>query len=315
MFDPAPRSAAVPLVSCQTLGWYHSLFGGEAHAGEALAYIRRCGFDAIDYHFEGVYTANQIRNGVTSPVFDKPLDALLEYYAPLKQAIDTQGIVISQSHGISPQYLTTNRELSTYLRDVIRKSLEVCRFLGCPSMVLHPLRVFDLTENLRLFRELTPAALQAGVTVCLENMFIGNEPFYDTPTACQIIDRLNDEAGAPVFGACYDVGHANLSGRDLYRDICTLGDRLVCLHIHDNDGIHDQHLIPYTQKVPKESRPCTDWDGVWKGLAEIGYTGPINFEIHPALRIAPPELTEDLLKLAASIGRYIQTRITRNETP
>ena len=67
MFDPAPRSAAVPLVSCQTLGWYHSLFGGEAHAGEALAYIRRCGFDAIDYHFEGVYTANQIRNGVTSP--------------------------------------------------------------------------------------------------------------------------------------------------------------------------------------------------------------------------------------------------------
>ena len=177
-------------------------------------------------------------------------------------------------------------------------------------MVLHPIRVLDLAENIRLFRELIPTACQTGVTVCLENMFIGNEAFYDIPTACQIIDQLNDAAGSPLFGACYDVGHANLSGRDLYRDVCTLGHRLVCLHIHDNDGIHDQYLIPYTQKVSKEPRPCTDWDGLWNGLAEIGYTGPINFEIHPSLRIAPPELMEDLLKLVASIGRYIQTRIT-----
>lgn len=302
------------ILSCQSLGWYHTLFGGDRNAEAALSFLERCGFNALDYHFEGVYTAPQIRDGMLSPVFDMPTEALLEYYTPLKQAKDAHGFVISQAHGISPRYVLNNPEMNTYLQGVLVKMLDVCRFLECPYLVLHPVSGLSAEEDMRLLGALIPYAVRAGVTICIENMFRrredGNTPFYDAPTTCRIIDQLNAEAGGQVFGACYDTGHANITGRDFYEDVCMLGDRLKCLHIHDNNGIRDLHLLPYTQKRFADGDNA-DWDGLWKGLAEIGYTGPVNFEIHPALRAVPAELMEDLLKLAAAMGRYILRRIDR----
>ena len=306
-------------LSCQTLGWYHNtLFGGEQTADAALAFIRNCGFDGIDYHFEGVYTATQIRNGAKSPVFDQTTEALQVHYLPLKKAMAAQNIVITQAHGISPQYLPGNEEMNAYLHAVMVKSLEVCRFLNCPSLVLHPIRSLSQKENERLFQSLIPHALENSVMICIENMFLraedGNLPFFDAATACQMIDNLNAAAGETVFGCCYDTGHANLTGRNIYEDICLLDDRLICLHIHENDGIHDQHLIPYTQQQPFTKRSYVDWDSLCSALAQIAYKGPINFEVHPALRVAPPALTEDLLKLTSAVGRHLQKCIQSAKT-
>ena len=78
--------------------------------------------------------------------------------------------------------------------------------------------------------------------------------------------KENAEAGEDMFGACYNTGHANITGRNFYEDICTPGERLMCLHIHDNDGLHDRHLIPYTQKQPLGDKPDTDWNGLWDGM-------------------------------------------------
>lgn len=301
------------LISCQTLSWYHTLFDGDKNPEEAFSFICRCGFTAVDYHFEGLYTATQIRERLRSPVFDLPVDSLLEYYKPVKEAMASQGIVISQAHGISPKYLANDPEMNAYLHTVIEKILEVCRFLGCPYLVLHPVHRLSREENLELFRRLIPAARKTGVRICMENMFIRGEqenaPLFDAATACQIIDELNEMAGEKLFGICYDIGHANITGRNLYEDVCAYGERLLCLHIHDNDGLHDQHLLPFSQKKPGEDSPCTDWDGLCEGLAKINYRGPVNFEVHPALRIAPPELKEDILRFTAAIGRYMRTRI------
>ena len=74
------------LLSCQTLGWYHSIFDGEKNVDAALKFIRNCGFDGIDYHFEGVYTITQINNGSRSAIFDQTTTDLLAYYMPLKKA-------------------------------------------------------------------------------------------------------------------------------------------------------------------------------------------------------------------------------------
>jgi len=307
------------LLSCQTLGWYHNtVFGGEQDANAALAFIRDCGFDGIDYHFEGVYTATQIRSGVKSPVFDKTSEELQAYYLPLQKAMENQSIAITQAHGISPQYLPGNEEMNAYLHSVTVKTMEVCRFLNCPSLVLHPIRGLSQEENQRLFQSLISDALRNGVTICIENMFLRREdvnlPFFDAATACQMIDNLNASAGETVFGCCYDTGHANLTGRNIYEDICLLDHRLICLHIHENDGVHDQHLIPYTQQQPSTKSTYIDWNGLCRGLAQIAYNGPINFEVHPALRVAPPELTEDLLKLTATVGRHLHKCIQSTKT-
>lgn len=307
------------LLSCQTLGWYHNtVFGGEQTANAALAFIRECGFGGIDYHFEGVYTATQIRNGAKSPVFDQTAEELQAYYSPLQKAMENQNIVITQAHGISPQYLPGNEEMNAYLHSVTVKSLEVCRFLNCPSLVLHPIWGLSQKENERLFQSLIPDALRNGVTICIENMFLRREnrnlPFFDAATTCQMIDNLNASAGETIFGCCYDTGHANLTGRNIYEDLCLLDHRLICLHIHENDGIHDQHLIPYTQQQPSTKSAYIDWNGLCRGLAQIAYNGPINFEIHPALRVAPPELTKDLLKLTSAVGRHLYRCIQSAKT-
>ena len=299
-------------ISCQTLGWYHTSFGDQ-NAADAFSFIQSCGFEAVDYHFEGLYTASQIRSGSRSPVFDQPVEKVLEYFAPVKEALEARGIFVSQAHGISPKYLSDNKEMNRYLHAVIEKTLEVCRFLKCPYLVLHPIRMLNRSENVELFQKLIPAASKSDVRICMENMFLkeenGNAPFYDAVTACRMIDELNEMAGREIFGICFDVGHANITGRNLYEDVCAYGNRLMCLHIHDNDGTHDQHLIPYTQKKPGVNSPCTDWDGLYDGLSKINYKGPVNFEIHPSLRIVPPELMEDALKFTASTGRYIRDRI------
>ena len=300
-------------ISCQTLGWYHTAFGGDQHAEKAFSFIRQCGFEAVDYHFEGVYTHASITEGKMSPLFDLPYDELINHYLPIKQALSRHGLSVSQAHCISPSYITDNARMNEYLCCVIVKLLQICRYLECPALVFHPNRKMSKDENIVFLKKFAPAAVENGVKICIENMFSrnasGNLPFYDAKTTCDIIDRLNDSVDQEVFGACYDVGHANVTGKSIYDDICTLGKRLVCVHIHDNDGIHDQHLIPFTQKHSIERTNTTDWAGLCNGLAEINYTGPINFEVHLALRDTPQELMGDMLRFSASVGKYFRSSI------
>ena len=167
--------------------------------------------------------------------------------------------------------------------------------------------------NMQMYPKLIPAAKKYGVKICLENMFafIGGHGIAracaNVDEACRYIDALNEMAGEEVFGFCYDVGHANLLSCNLYEDIKTLGHRLTVLHIHENDGRLDSHCIPYTYKNGKIG--TTDWEGFLKGLKEIGYEGPLNFETFAALQDVPREVVGELLKLISAIGNYFRKSI------
>ena len=52
--------------------------------------------------------------------------------------------------------------------------------------------------------------------------------------------------------------------------IYALGDKLQALHLHDNDKIHDLHLIPFSKQI--------DFNEVCKALKEIGYKGYFTLE-------------------------------------
>ena len=160
-----------------------------------------------------------------------------------------------------------------------------------------------------------PAGKKYGVTLCLENMFRFENGHSiaaacgEASEACWYIDTLNAEAGEEIFGYCFDVGHANLSSRDIHQDILTLGHRLTILHIHDNDGAFDLHQIPYTQKHSWGQKTCTNWEGFIEALREINYKGTLNFETFAALIDVPKELYPAMLKLIYEIGDYFKKRI------
>lgn len=104
------------------------------------------------------------------------------------------------------------------------------------------------------------------------------------------------EARPPEYvGFCYDSGHHNIdmirddrerAGKNEARD--RLADRLLAVHLHDNNGFGDQHLLPF--------RGSVDWDEVAGFLVRANYTKPLNLEVNlTGLRDRP---VEDYVRLA-----------------
>jgi sugar phosphate isomerase/epimerase len=71
-------------------------------------------------------------------------------------------------------------------------------------------------------------------------------------------------------GLCLDIGHAHL-GRSIGAFINVAGDRLMHVHMHDNRGTHDDHLIP--------GEGLIDWCEVFDGLRRVGYAGALILEL------------------------------------
>jgi len=285
----------------------------------SIKMISECGFEAIDYNMDTQLSIKAIKNGERSDFFDKSIDEIIEYYAPLKQACEKYNVKVAQMHAPFPLYVLNNEELNDYLIMSVEKSCAVCKYLGCENIVVHPFSHPDKdTEweiNIDMYKKMIPFAKKYGVKLCLENMFRSfNGHLFEgacstSDDTIRFIDTLNEEAGEELFGYCFDIGHANILGRDLFKYIKDLGNnRLLVTHIHDNPGTMDTHLIPYTQT---RSGSCyTDWESMIKGLRDIGYTGTISFETFMGVDAFPKEVRPEVLKLISAIGRYFRKRIT-----
>ena len=125
----------------------------------------------------------------------------------------------------------------------------------------------------------------------------------DMHDACRYIDDLNGLAGEELFGFCYDSGHAAVLGKDQGIAIHALGKRLMALHLHDNDGLHDSHRFPYYGVI--------DWEMTLRSLREIGYAGAINFETSGELAAHDPALIPKLLELLGETGRLFASKMDR----
>lgn len=281
----------------------------------SLRFIRECGFDCIDYNIDQFLPGSAINKGELTTFFDQSIEELLTYYATLKKAAEENHIKITQMHAPFPLYVSDKEDVNEYLLMVVDKCCAICQYLGCTALVVHPFSHADKERekeiNMQMYRKMIPSGKRYGVTLCLENMFtvyrghITEGACADVAEVCWYIDTLNAEAGEEVFGYCFDVGHANLLGRNMCAFVKGLGKRLTILHIHDNDGSSDAHLIPYTQKVSGG----VNWDGFIEGLIDIGYQGTLSFETFNGIDRLPEEVRVEGLKLVSAIGRSFQKRI------
>lgn len=305
-------------VGVQSGGWYK-----EEDPLASLSYIKNCGFEAIDYNIDGFLRpatlAKQEDENYTS-FFDKSEEELFAYYAPLKKAMKETGVSIEQMHAPFPAVIDGKDKLNEYTLEAIRKSIAVAAYLGCPAVVVHPtyceMPQEEYEFHLDFYRKLMPDAKKHGVKVCLENIFWHRNArmlegrISDAEAAVAIIDKLNEEAGTDAFGFCLDVGHAILTRKNIKRFITTLGKRLTLLHIHDNNGNLDLHMIPYSYLSTSENTVC-DWDGFIAGLKEIGFDGVLAFETFRALNAFPPQVHEEVLKLISAIGRFWSEELSK----
>ena len=303
--------------SVQTGVWYKEM-GGDENPEAAFAFIKECGFEAVDFGLNMHINTLKVRVGEVHGFYDADVETLLDYYKPIKAAADKVGVAFAQAHGPFPMWAEDYPEIHEYLITVVEKMCAICALLECPYLIVHPIIVRNRQEewekNMEMYRKLIPAAKKYGVIICLENMFT-TENCRKTGRACtnmddvcRYIDTLNAEAGQTLFGFCYDVGHATLTCNDIYEDIKQLGHRLVTLHIHENDAHKDLHQIPYMARQTKKELN-TNWEEFIQALKEIGYRGPLNLESAGSLMLVPEELIRPMLQYAASVCQYFQKRI------
>ena len=305
-------------IGVQSGNWYD-----ESRPVESIRFIKECGFEGVDYNINNVFNATFDKEKLTS-FFDKSLEELYTYYKPLKDVLITEGIALSQFHGLFPMYYPGEDDVNEYLIKVTEKMMAVCKYLNCRMIVIHPWsspgqpKEVEYEANLGFYRKLIPAAKKYGVMICLENMFKHHHlkciegACSTVEEACWYVDTLNNEAGEEIFGFCFDVGHANVMNRNIYQYITTLGKRLTTLHIHDNNGTTDSHLIPYSQLDVTDSRTNIQWDEFLRALREVGYEGPLAFEIFRGIHVLPEIVRKDGLKLASSIGRYFRSELEKD---
>lgn len=175
--------------------------------------------------------------------------------------------------------------------------------LHCDNMVDSGLGKEERTEkNIEKLKVLAQYVKDKDVTICLENL----RPH--SPDDPELIDRnaddLNgiiDAVGSDRFGICLDTGHLHLTDKDQREFILKAGKRLKALHIANNEGVTDQHMMPY-------SRGTVDFVQVVKTLKEIGYDGLFNLEI-PGERRAPVEVRDYKIGYIKKVFDYLN-RVT-----
>ncbi len=91
---------------------------------------------------------------------------------------------------------------------------------------------------------LIPHLEKHNVNLCVENTCKANlKRFYYFFSGADLREFL-DYINHPNVTACWDTDHANIEGSQ-YDDILVLSDKLTALHINDNNGLKDEHLLPY----------------------------------------------------------------------
>ena len=296
---------------------------------EGFEMLRQAGFTCCDFSLNGYLKNTDIYRANKNNFFDQSVEELESFFAKHKEAAGKSKIRINQMHMPYPIFIPNGKDkLNDYLwNQVASKSMEICRFLECPNIVVHGFKLsrFWGTEEAEwqktheFLDSILPMAKEYGITVCLENLYesVGGHlvegPGCDARKAVERIDCITAEYGAEVLGFCFDTGHANLIGIDFEKFITTLGARLKVLHIHANDGVGDLHQIPYTFTKTRENKSSTDWEGFVRGLRTINFDGVLSFETAPVLKAFPEELKLEVLHLISCIGNDFKRQIYSNK--
>lgn len=275
---------------------------------ETIDILTEAGFDAIDFTFMD----ERYYNGEVSE------EECKRRYTRIKHYAESKGVCFNQAHAPCPSAKVDEAETERLFFHIVR-SMRNASYLGIETIVVHGKdhmeyaseggaeRLYEL--NMEFYNRLKPYCEEYGIRIAIENLpqihkFIFGEKVVNsvcsTPEELiRYLDTLNSEC----FVACLDIGHAMITGQNPEKFIRKLGkERLKALHVHDNNGVRDMHVLPYLGGM-------ADWDRITKALKEIDYSGDFTFEAGNFLKPLPKELYPVGAKMMAATGRYLINRI------
>ena len=246
------------------------------------------------------------------------------YYTELRARAEAKGVPFVQAHAPEGSSRAGDDAWNEKRFREIVCSMKHASLLGVENIIVHPYqhlvfweegnpdRLFEM--NMEFYGRLMPYAEEYGISVCTENMY-QQEGVIVKHSACSRAEemiRYFEGMNHPLFGCCLDIGHTILVGEDPAVFARTLGaDRLNCLHVHDVDGMHDNHTVPYFGAIYEWDSHMggyaggVNWERLMRELAKIGYKGDFTYEADKFFAPLPPENTVDASSFMAAMGRYL----------
>jgi sugar phosphate isomerase/epimerase len=238
---------------------------------------------------------------------------------------EDHGITFPQGHLLVARYSNTDRSKGSRafvdvapesdadfakVLDVAKRWIDLFCAIGIPASVLHmggsSLVDAGWTEEAVLERrtealsQIAKHAAGAEMDVYVENLcypHCGTESVEEIQTILAGVDANN-------VGICFDTGHAVMAELDCVEFVLKAGDQLKTLHIHDNIGLRDDHVLPY-------ERDTIPWDRVLAALGDIKYRGLFNLEI-PGRSWCPVQVREAKLDYAKALAAYLVAQILQH---
>ncbi len=169
---------------------------------------------------------------------------------------------------------------NVYDGSTLKAEIDFCSAIGATTLVVHPisLGIDSHTFSYAYGTKIDAAVLKtidgfldhasrAGVVLALEN------------GPRDVLDQVADHVGAPYpatpLGICVDTGHAAIHHAQNPHYLVDLITRfhswIVQLHIHDNTGASDDHMVPGTASIA--------WQDVSNALGDLKERVPWVFEL------------------------------------
>jgi len=172
----------------------------------------------------------------------------------------------------------------------VKRAARGAAFLGAGVMVVHCGDLCGSDQDHQGPLERSREALSEILTACDGiNVRIALENLPPGRLTCEAEELMSVVTAFPAdrVGVCLDTGHANIAGT-LNSLMDAVSSRIITVHLHDNDGSEDQHLVPGGGTI--------DWQMVRSALDSSPYDGPLMFEVDRPGAYA--EMMVDVMKTA-----------------
>ncbi len=183
---------------------------------------------------------------------------------------------------------SADQHIREYSAKCLKHGLETAEELGSELYIVHsgfwPMIPKDSAKiwiNLFLqnLEKLIKKAQKLEITIALENVFEADIWLHQS-----VFNHFSPEE----LSFCFDLGHANCFAKnDPMEWIEAFHNRIVHLHLHDNDGSDDQHL--------PLGRGTVDFAGIFRKLEDYNVKPSINLEVEPSEASACMAFLQSLL--------------------
>ena len=151
-----------------------------------------------------------------------------------------------------------------YLIDKYKKDLDVCHQNGITLVMMHvtsrktqPLEYNE--KGIKRLQAIADYAEKLNIKIAFENVHYPGFLEY-------VLSNIKNKN----VGICFDAGHYHYYFKDEF-NFDFFKDRILAVHLHDNHGSSDEHLLPFDG--------TNNWEEIISKLKENNYNGYIILEI------------------------------------